>query len=214
MHLGTSPRAVYVISLSTIVPMQATSPEPTGSDYIRELLMVGLIMRSNAAVCSVLTVCSMCLATSAHGATKQRERSARLTLTMGVQIIESQPTVTMVLSSKESTSVEIPMRSLPWHADSSLRLLLLDCIDGTVLTEYVPIDDPGPEPELSVAIPPGQSIRGKVDLSVRFPSLAKPLDREFVLFWTYQPAVVGFKAGQRTAGWFILKAASSRPELK
>jgi hypothetical protein len=166
-------------------------------------------MRSSPLIRSVISFLWICITVPAMGMTTEEEQRTQLTLEIRVLAGTKQhPTLALTLSSREQERVQISVRSLPWHGDSTLRLVLLDCSDRTVLTEFLPIDDPGPDPEPVADILPGRHLAGQVDLSQRFPGLVDHQNHDLVLFWTYQPVAYGRAPGRRAGGWLAFRVPS------
>jgi hypothetical protein len=129
------------------------------------------------------------------GLVGSRQLGGHLLLTAALQREEPQPTtkqqslVTLDVSLPKSSAerlvlalrlryegerpLQVSKSLLPWKNTYSLLLVAVPAdAAGTPLKKSYPIDDPGPS---RVTIRPGQVLTGKIDLTRRFPDLARIL---------------------------------------
>jgi hypothetical protein len=114
----------------------------------------------------------------------------------------------MVVRNIGSKDILFSKGYLPW--DRYAMTLILVCTDpaSTPLKQQLVISDPMPgEPWRLKA---GDTLKGGIDLTDRFPQLLEILKQsEVIVFWSYQLEAGGGMHYERMAGWEIIPNSSS-----
>jgi hypothetical protein len=111
-----------------------------------------------------------------------------------------------------SQDVLIPDGYLPWDRYAMTLVLVETDPSSTPLKQELVIADPMPG-ELR-KLKKGESMRGNIDLTDRFPQLSKVLQRtEVIVFWSYQVEGETGTRFERIAGWKLIpKLPSPSPK--
>lgn len=123
-------------------------------------------------------------------------------LTVRVAQVHGKREVAIELVNHTSRAVSLRSDQLPWEWRYAMvmKAVKTDSV-GTLLGEDYGISDPVPR---TVIVKAGDSIRGSVDLDLRFPGLEEALKvTDVLLLWSYVPVVDG-RSQSRSAGVLIL----------
>jgi hypothetical protein len=120
-------------------------------------------------------------------------------------------TIRMELENRSARTVRIAKPFLPWGSTFAALFAAVPmtdpvtsarCIERTTIMEN-PV---GPE----IAIEPGQTLRGTVELQSQFPELEKHLRRgDVIVFWSYVPRLSDGTEGKRQSGTIVVNRLST-----
>ena len=105
------------------------------------------------------------------------------------------------LENLSSTPVELRASKLPWEWRYSMWVKAFenDAL-GSSLDERLPVADV-PTSNEAIAVLPGRTLQGSIDLADRFPELEEVLEHhDVVLFWSYAPDLVDGRHVPRLSG--------------
>jgi len=112
------------------------------------------------------------------------------------------PSLVITLTNKSRQPVTLYRYGLPWGGRFSMIVIAVKTdAPGTPLERTSPIDDPGPA---TLAIQPGETLRGEISLVDAFPDfLQAQCERDVVVFWTWQAEPVDATPLARQSGWVL-----------
>jgi len=109
----------------------------------------------------------------------------------------------MTVKNVASKDVSIPDGYLPWDRYAMTLVLVETDPSSTPLKQQLEIADPMPAKPRKLKT--GESMRGSIDLTDRFPQLSKVLQRaEVIVFWSYQLQGETGKKFERIGGWKLI----------
>lgn len=101
------------------------------------------------------------------------------------------------MQNEGSTPLKVFKAGLPWGNSRSMFLTVVR--NRTVLTGPIAIDDPVAG---DVVLQPGETVRGEINLSARYPKLTEELKTsDLDVLWTYQVVTTNGATMQRLGGW-------------
>lgn len=109
------------------------------------------------------------------------------------------------LTNISKRSILLYQNDLPWEFRYSLLIIVArSSSGGESLEAQLPVQDPGRSE--TVELQPGQTIRGKIVLNERFPTLAKETRaRDLYVFWVYEVTPKGSSSLERLGGWAFVQ---------
>jgi hypothetical protein len=143
------------------------------------------------------------IATAASGADPVTQIDTKILNTTATNIV-----LQVALKNVGSKDLLIPEGYLPWDRYAMTLVVVGTDPASTPLDQRLEIADPIPGKPWRIR--KGETLAGKIDLTDRFPDLAK-LSRqaEVIVFWSYQVETEGKTKSERRAGWSLIPRKGS-----